>query len=217
VALDEAEVDRLAGQNVVIDARSRPLTLKTLSVETATGATALRMLTTGAVRVEGAVSGSGTGTLQIGGNNVANPVAAPDRNSLAFQIAVDIGESGSTGGSLSRMVPWTCGATDRLRPRTPAQHLCSDERTGPEQRRRRGGRREPVLGHLYRRRDLADVPAAKLLRVSYSDFALFQNTSAGIGGGVVLNTVVVSTNQALALQLFSTGETGENSFALSAR
>ncbi|WP_167737530.1 hypothetical protein, partial [Sphingomonas parva] len=216
LALDDAEMDLVRAGNVVIDSRARPIVFGTLSLASETGATSARFLTTGAVQINGAVSGSGGGVLQIGGSTTLEPAGLGDPATLASQIGVNIGDSGTAGAitfengtvdlRAQRVVFGRGALLDRYLGSSPLNDTAvAADVANPAS--------ALYVGDATGRNFLS----AKLLRVRYSNFALFQNTGASLGGGVLLNEQSPPTVNGLALQLYSTGEDGGNSFALFGR
>ena len=209
-ALADAEMDFLNASRIVVDSRTRNLTFRPLTIEAATGRRSLHFLSTGAVTIAGSIAGAGTGLLQIGGAGTDEPSGLVAPATLAQSITLDIG-NGAGGAGID-----FAGGTVDLRAQKIVfgrseliQQVAALDSAGVAREVANGG--SPLYqGDISRR----DYLKAKLLRVSYSDHALFQNTGGPAGGGVVLNGSTTPTTSHLALQLFSTGDRANNSFAL---
>ncbi|MFC3174575.1 filamentous hemagglutinin N-terminal domain-containing protein [Novosphingobium bradum] len=209
--LTQAEMDRIEAPTVEVNSRGQALQLGAYAIGASTGPTALRFLGTGAVAILGLVSGSGTGALQIGGasGSAPDPLNPVDPASLAASIAGH--------AAAGKLIAFDQGTVDlRARRITFASNTligdyaaASDAQAAldvanPGSLLYLGAGLEPGLTYL----------SARTLQVSYADFALFQNTQATTGGGVALNQLATPQPGARALALFSTGNTGTNSFAL---
>ncbi len=210
-------INGLNAANVVIDAGTRNVTFGALALDADTGTKSLRFLTTGSISITNKISGAGTGVLQLGGSSAADPSASGpvDSATLAKQITADIGDSGE---HVSIDLPK--GTLD-LR----AQRIVFGKTSLIDKYLPAGG--SPLADNLVAL-DVANAASplyisdgtgrqfigAKLLRVSYSNFALFQDTGGPAGAGVSLNVIAPPAVVNLALQLFSSGDGGGNSFAL---
>ncbi|MET0308992.1 MAG: filamentous hemagglutinin N-terminal domain-containing protein [Sphingomonas sp.] len=215
IALDDSEMDLITAGNVVIDSKAQPLTIQKLTIASGTGKTSLRLLTTGAIELTDMISGDGTGTLQIGGSAIDDPDGLVDPAKLATQLKADIGDSGTKGAILlpngtvdlraQKIVFARPHLIDKYLPASGASPSNATVAFDVAN----------AASELYTSDGTGRVfLTAKTLKVSYSDFALFQNTAAASGGGVTLNEVSPPSITALALQLFSTGDRADNSFAL---
>jgi filamentous hemagglutinin family protein len=213
-ALSNAELGRLRGASVVVDAGTRALELGTLTLDAATGTADTRFLSTGAVEITGPVTVAGTAerTLQIGGllgelgdDAGAEPLATSiiARIDRATAPKIDAGSAHvelrgekilfGTGAMVDEYIGKT-NAEIALIVANPASKLYSEAAAQP----------------------LDVFLTAKRVTVGYKNFALFQNTDINRSTGVLINAPVggVPDQTALALRLISTGESGNNSFAM---
>jgi filamentous hemagglutinin family protein len=213
-ALSNAELGRLRGASVVVDAGTRALELGTLTLDAATGTTDTRFLSTGAVEITGPVTVAGTAerTLQIGGllgelgddagaEPLATSIIARIDRATAPKIDAGAAHVELRGEKIlfgtSAMVDEYIGKTNAeiaLIVANPASKLYSEAAAQP----------------------LDVFLTAKRVTVGYKNFALFQNTDINRSTGVLINAPVggVPDQTALALRLISTGESGNNSFAM---
>lgn len=213
--LNQAEMNRLTAATVIIDSGAQNLTIGTLALAAGTGSGTLAFTSTGAVRLTGALTGATGGVVQIGGSGIETPDNVVDPGRLATTFSADIGAGASIaldqavldlraqrivvgdGTLLGRYLPSGGAAAD------PAAVARDVENSGSE---------------LYRANSSQSVfLTARTLRVSYSDFAVFQNTGGASSAGVTLNEQAGPNSNALALQLFSGGEAKQNVFALFGR
>ena len=207
-ALSDAEMDRLNATNVIIDSGANALSLGTLSLVDSAGAASLKFLTSGAVTLAGPITGTGpaTRTLQIGGDDGVPNVT--NGSNLAASITAN---TGGTGDGAGITLP---GIVD-LRARrvlfgTGAEFLALGTGTNDAAAFAVSNAGSALyLGNRSRETYLT----VSQLSVSYSDFALFQNTQPGASAGVALGSTGNSVTN-LALQLFSTGDNRDNSFAI---
>ena len=204
-ALAEAEVNRLRATNVVIDSGARDVTVAKLAVESGTGATALRFLTTGNVAITGAVSGGGAGTLQIGGRLSATG-GGIDPATLARRITADV-----ANGSVSYANGIVDLRAQRVTFGSGAEFNTYVTLSNEEISRIVANAGSGLyVGNTTR----ATFLTARTLTVSYADFALFQNTAPGVSGGASLNSGAGNALDQAALMLYSTGDQRDNSFAI---
>jgi hypothetical protein len=212
-ALDQAEVNRLNATRVVVDSRAQNVTIGAVAIDANTGPESLRFLTTGQVNITGKVSGGGTGVLQIGGNSIADPSGLIASNTLAQRITLDIGTNESGPG-----IDFRSGTLDLRAQKIVFGRSALINRVAGLDNPGVALEVANAASTLYQGDATSrNFLTAKLLRVSYSDYALFQNTAGPAGGGVVLNDRQPPTTSDLALQLFSTGDNKDNSFALFGR
>ncbi|WBH16707.1 filamentous hemagglutinin N-terminal domain-containing protein [Sphingomonas radiodurans] len=205
-ALAEVEVNRLRAANVVVDSLTRDVSIGKLAIDGGTGSSALRFFTVGSAAVTGAVSGGGTGTLQIGGRNGAEPIGLVDAATLARRITADV-----SGASIA----FANGTVD-LRAQRVTFGSGFEFNTYVGLTNAEVARIVANAGSaLYNgNTSRADYLVTKKLTISYADFALFQNTKPGVSGGVVLNAGGGNSVDQTALQLYSTGDFKDNSFAV---
>jgi len=233
LTLDDAEIGRLAADTVVIGSGTdaSDIALGGLTLGTATGDKSLKFLGTGKITLSGAITDAGAvaRTLQIGGDataidaTTATPLALP----LASRIEATLGSDTSGASialpaatvdlrgaritfsdttavqgrdSIGSIAAATEGQSDAAAAQVVADRLVSSSGSG-----------------LYRNNQSRNVfLKAKLLRVSYSGFALFQNTDPSLQGlGVELNLTTPAANgTSPVLELRSLGDAPANSFAL---
>ncbi|WP_339390193.1 filamentous hemagglutinin N-terminal domain-containing protein [Erythrobacter sp. EC-HK427] len=204
-AISEAELGLLAADNVVIDAGDQDIALGTFTIDSDTGRDTLRIITSGEITLGGAISGSGTGTLQIGQGEIgmdglvdpasltARIIATTENASVEFSNGVvDLRAVRIVFGNAAFVTLTNSISLDA------AGELLADAAS------------QLYIGDNSQRTFLQ----ADRLRVAYSDFALFQNTAFSQGGGVILNADAANSVDDLALELFSQGDDGLDSFAL---
>jgi hypothetical protein len=215
IALDQAELDLISGGNVVIDSVAQPVMIDKLTIASGTGTNSLRFLTTGTIDINDVIAGDGSGIVQIGGGSGADPDGLVDEAALVSQIRANIGAVGTRAAILlpngtvdlraGRIVFATPTLVDKFLPQDGAPP--GDKAVASEV--------ADASSALYTSDDSSrQFLTARLLKVSYAHFALFQNTAAASGGGVALNETLPPSTGSLALQLFSTGERTDNSFLL---
>ncbi|WP_213982304.1 hypothetical protein, partial [Sphingomonas sp. dw_22] len=215
IVLDNAEIALVSSGNLVIDSKARPVAIDRLTIAGNTGRTSFRILSTGAIVLNDTISGDGTGVLQIGGSSTDDPSGLVDETKLATQIAADIGDSGTRAAILlpngtvdlraRRIVFARTGLIDRYLPASGTSP--SDAAVALDV----ANAASPLYTSDGTGRQFL---TAKRLKVSYANFALFQNTGGPNGGGVALNETAPPTVTGLALQLFGPGDRTDNSFAL---
>jgi hypothetical protein len=213
-AVNNAELARLRVGTLVIDSGSKALELGTLTIDTATGTTDTRFLATGGVEITGAltVAGSAERTLQIGGllgelgdDAGAVPLATSliariDRASRpridAGAAHVDLRAEKILFGTAAMVAEYIGMTNDQIAAivANPASKLYSEAAA----------------------QQLGVFLTAKRVTVGYKNFALFQNTDAKLSEGVLINSPIggLPDQTALALRLVSTGQDGNNSFAM---
>ncbi|MFD2401488.1 filamentous hemagglutinin N-terminal domain-containing protein [Novosphingobium soli] len=213
-AISNAELGRAKAATVVVDAGSKALELGTMTIGAATGTTDTRFLTTGAVEITGpiVVAGSAERTLQIGGllGELGDDAGS---ESLATSIVARLDRSTApridAGSSLlelrgERIVFGTTLMVDGYIGMTNAQ--IAAEVSNPAS----------ILYTDRTAQNLGVFLTARRVTVGYRNFALFQNTQISGNRGVLINSPANGQpdQTALALRLISTGETGNNSFAM---
>ena len=204
-AISEAELGLLAADNVVIDAGDQDIALGTFTIDSDTGRDTLRILTSGEITLGGAISGSGTGTLQIGQGEIGMD-GLVDPASLTARI---------TATTENASIEFTNGVVDLRAVRIVFGNAAFVTLTNGISLDAAGELLTNAASQLY----IGDNSQrtflqADRLRVAYSDFALFQNTAFSQGGGVILNADAANSVDDLALELFSQGDDGLDSFAL---
>jgi hypothetical protein len=213
--LTQAEMGRLTAGTVIIDSGAQAVTIGDLAIAAGTGSGTLAFTTTGAVRLTGALTGATGGVVQIGGSGIDAPAAVADPAKLATTLSADV-----AGGArialdkavldlrAQRIVFGNSALVGRYLPSggtaaEPAAVARDVENSGSD---------------LYRANASNSVfLSARSMRVSYTDFALFQNTGGANSTGVTLNDQAGPNSDALALQLFSTGDAAQNVFAMFGR
>ncbi|HUD30381.1 MAG TPA: hypothetical protein VMQ93_16045, partial [Novosphingobium sp.] len=213
-ALANAELARLRSSTLVVDSGTRALELGTLTIDPATGTVDTRFLTTGAVEITGAVTVAGTAarTLQIGGlfgelgddagtvPLASEIVARIDRTSRpridAGSAHVDLRGAKILFGTSTMVAEYIGKTNDEIAAivANPTSKLYSEATAQP----------------------LDVFLTARQVTVGYRNFALFQNTDINLSTGVLINSPPggLPDQTALALRLVSTGEGGNNSFAM---
>ncbi|WP_232496122.1 filamentous hemagglutinin N-terminal domain-containing protein [Novosphingobium kaempferiae] len=212
--LSNTELSRLRSNTLVIDSGSRALELGTFTVGADTGKTDTRFLATGTVEITGAVTMAGTAerTLQIGGllGELGNDAAAvPLATSLVARI---------DRASTPSIVAGAANVELRAEKILFGTGAMVDEYIGKNDDEIARIVSDPTSKLYY---DAAAQPldvflTAKTVTVGYKNFALFQNTDINRSAGVLINSPAAGLPQqtALALRLVSTGEGGNNSFAM---
>ena len=210
------EVNLLLSPTVVIDARANALRLGALNLGDGVGSGVLRLLSTGDVTLTGTVRGGGAATrvLQIGGATTSPTAIEPALPADGgFVTPANLARSITATTEGGAAITWTGqvalagqrivfgnaalrGATAGATPDTVAR-LSTDPNSS-----------------VYTGNTGATYLSAGQLTVLYSDFALFQNAgpTSALTAGTQLGSAAMPT--ALALRVFSSGETPPNSFAL---
>jgi len=213
--LTQAEMGRLSAGTVIIDSGAQAVTIGDLAIAAGTGSGTLAFTTTGAVRLTGALTGATGGVVQIGGSSIDAPGSVADPAKLATTLSADVAggarialDKGVLDLRAQRIVFGNSALVGRYLPSggsaaEPAAVARDVENSGSD---------------LYRANASNSVfLSARSMRVSYTDFALFQNTGGANSTGVTLNDQAGLNSDALALQLFSTGDAVQNVFALFGR
>jgi filamentous hemagglutinin family protein len=210
--VDNTEFGRLAAGSVIVDTGNKALEIGTLDLSEATGKDATRLLGTGNdIKITGVVTVKGTGarTLQIGGQ-VGDPGKA---DTLASQILM------VTDGAQPKILGPS--ATIDLRGEkilfgTAALHKDilgnSDEAIALKV-----ASADSLIYTDFTALPVGVFMTAKSMKISYKNFALFQNTRVSSSNGVEINSTAngLPNQSDLALQLFSTGDSpAANSFAM---
>ncbi|QZH74550.1 MAG: filamentous hemagglutinin N-terminal domain-containing protein [Erythrobacter sp.] len=199
--ISDAELNFLSADNVVIDSGDKALALGNFTVP----GQSLQLLSTSTITLSGAITGTGTGTLQIGQGTIgANGLVDPATLTETIVAATDAASIDFAGGIVDlRAVRIVFGTPEFL---AATQGISLD--AAAELLTNAGSLL--YIGDNSQRVFLE----ADTLRVAYSDFALFQNTAFSQGGGVILNADAANAIDSLALELFSQGDDNLDSFAL---
>lgn len=225
LALGEAELALLAADKVTIDALNTDVRIGTLAINAATGGTALEFLGSGTFTLSGAIKDAGAAssrTLQIGGADGTLGTAPLTTEPLAAAINATIAVGG-TGVVITlpqttldlRAKRIAVGDATLLKDVATATAGLNDADAAQKVQDLYVGQPSSRLYTGYGSN--SDVfLTAKVLTVSYSGYALFQNTgSTALGAGVVLgDTGAPKSVASLALLLRSVGETPTNAFGL---
>ncbi len=228
-ALTDAEVNRLKGANVNIDAGTNAVDLSTLTLGSDVGTTNLRFLTTGAMTLSGRIAESAavaTRTVQFGGTLTPPNTPVADSGLATSLFATATATATADGNGAAILLP---SATVDLRAQrvifgqsafiaatraatvdTIATQFVSNAQSSLYVAGVQAGDTTYANGAL--------LLSANKLQVRYRDFGLFQNTGPlGISAGVALgagNSDTTRNTSTLALELFSSGDaTGRNAFA----
>lgn len=212
--VSNAELGRLRSNTLVVNSGSRALELGTFTIDATTGRTDTRLLATGTVEITGAVTVAGTAerTLQIGGllGDLGDDAAAvPLATSLIARI---------DRASAPRIDAGSANVELRAEKILFGTGAMVDEYIGKSDEEIARIVSDPTSKLYY---DAAAQPidvflTARTVTVGYKNFALFQNTDINRSAGVLINSPAAGLPQqtALALRLVSTGENGNNSFAM---
>ncbi|MEE4452435.1 filamentous hemagglutinin N-terminal domain-containing protein [Novosphingobium resinovorum] len=213
-AVSNAELGFLNADTVVVDSGANALELATLTVAADTGRSATRFLGTGAVAITGPITVAGTTrrTLQIGGllGDLGNDAGA---ETLATSIVAQL-----DGEHAPKIIAGSADVElrgEKILFGTEAMiadfiNLDNDEIAKQVSN---------PASKLYRDPTAINVGVfltAKSVTVGYKNFALFQNTQISANQGVSINSVTGGAPEqtTLALRLISTGDEGNNAFAM---
>ena len=219
-ALTQTEMNRLAAPSIIIDARANALTISTLTLGTNTGTapatgknTSLALLGTGAVTLTGAISSSAatTGrTLQIGGsasapastNDLVNPINIASSFTANLETGAGITWAGGIIDLRANRIVFGDTQLRGVATATSAADAISRLVSNPQSELYRGS----LAGKTYLN--------AATLRVTYGNYALFQNSAANssVTAGVDLGSTALPSGT--ALRLISTGDNAGNAFAM---
>ncbi len=199
--ISNAELGFLSADTVVIDSGAKALALGTFTVP----GQSLQLLSSSAITLSGAITGTGTGTLQIGQGTIgADGLVVPGSLTSTITATTETASIDYAGGVVDlRAVRIVFGngafltATQGITPEAAGELLTN-------------------AGSLLYIGDNSQrvFMRADTLRVAYSDFALFQNTAFSQGGGAILNADAANSIDSLALELFSQGDDNLDSFAI---
>lgn len=233
--LDAAEINRLNAGTVQIV--SAPLAGKTgadvkigtLALDADTAATRLQLLGTGAVEMTGTISDAGAAvarTLQIGGDAELLPESGSITAATPLALRIDATIRAASSGTGTPIIALPEATVD-LR---AARISFVDATLGTLLRGRVDSLGDAAAAALVSNDFISTAGSdlylrygqngdvfltARLLQVSYSSFALFQNTGvSSTGGGTVLGTAGNSVVAPAVLELRSFGSETRNAFAL---
>ena len=211
--VDNAEFGQLNAGTVVVDSGNKALTIGTLDVSETTGKDATRLLGTGnVIKITGVVTVKGTAarTLQIGGQD-GDPGKV---DTLASEILM------VTDGSKQPKILGPSATIDlrgdKILFGTEAMRKDSLDKSDAEVAEQVAS----VDSKIYTdpiAQTVGVFMTAKAMKISYKNFALFQNTRISSSQGVSINSTPggLPNQSDLALQLFSTGDSPTtNSFAM---
>ncbi len=211
--VDNAEFGRLAAGNVIVDSGNKALEIGTLDVSEATGKVATRLLGTGSeIKITGVVTVKGTGarTLQIGGQ-VGDPGKA---DTLASQILMVtngakqpkiLGPSATIDLRGEKILFGTQALSTNILGNSDAEIALKVASA------------DSLIYTDFTALPVGVFMTAKDMKISYKNFAVFQNTRVSSSNGVEINSTAngLPNQSELALQLFSTGDSpAANSFAM---
>jgi hypothetical protein len=224
--LTEAEINRISAADLNIESGAQAVEIRNLALNTGAGGKTFRVLATGQIDVTGTLSALGSPndrTVQLGGSE--SPVPDPlNTNAVINEVRAELIKvtADSTGGGrllLTGSDPSTANGAANLDLRAkriavgesgflaeisgPGVDIASDFVANPSSSLY--GTRGPAFQQPV-------LVSANQLRVSYSDYALFQNTASRTAPptGVLVNRL----DGAGKLALSSSGENANNAFAL---
>lgn len=212
-SIDDADLARLVGDNIVIDSGANAMELSSMTIGANNGRVSTRFIGTGAIDITGAIdlTAAGAGhTLQIGGA-LGDMGQSAGNIPLATTLFAHIGNGASINAPDShvdlrgeKVMFGTEAMIDEFK--TLSNDDIARKVSDASSKLYADPTAQPIDVFL----------TAKRVTVGYKNFALFQNTEFGGNAGVMINSTPngLPDQSTLALTLVSTGDAGNNSFTI---